>query len=243
MGATHFKDLQLMNSTLTSHSTLAPAGTSGRPEDDEVDIGHYLDILLANKWLIAAITALALVIGVAYALLTRPVYEANLLIQVEDAENTSKSFLGEAGALFDVKAPASAEMEILRSRMVLGGAVEATKLYIDAHPRYVPLIGGWMARHASQLSNPGFLGMGGYVSGTEKIVIDRFEVPPALEPSSYVLTAKGNGEYTLQRKGWSTPLAGKVGTPLKTGTPNGTVLSPAPRLPSGVRRITVTKRS
>ncbi|RYF35159.1 MAG: polysaccharide biosynthesis tyrosine autokinase [Comamonadaceae bacterium] len=212
-----------MNSTLTSHSTLAPAGTSGRSEDDEVDIGHYLDILLSNKWLIAAITALALVIGVAYALLTRPVYEANLLIQVEDAEGNSKSFLGEANALFEVKAPASAEMEILRSRMVLGGAVEATKLYIDAHPRYVPIIGGWMARHASQLSNPGFLGFGGYVSGTEKILIDRFEVPPALEPSTFTLTAKGEGEYTLERKGWSTPLVGKVGTPLKTNTPNGPI--------------------
>lgn len=212
-----------MNSTLPSHSTLAPGSTSGRPDDDEVDIGHYLDILLTHKWLVAAITALALVIGVAYALLTRPVYEANLLIQIEDGESTSKSFLGEAGALFDVKAPATAEMEILRSRMVLGNAVESTKLYIDAYPRFVPLIGGWMARRATQLSNPGFLGFGGYVSGTEKVVIDHFEVPPAQEPSTYMLTAKTGGEYTLERKGWTTPLVGKVGVPLKSATPNGAI--------------------
>ncbi len=49
-----------MNSTLTSHSTLTPSTASGRADDDDVDLGHYLDILVANKWLVAAITALVL---------------------------------------------------------------------------------------------------------------------------------------------------------------------------------------
>ena len=32
----------------------------------------------------------------------------------------------------------TAEMEILRSRMVIGQAVDATLLYVDAAPRYLP---------------------------------------------------------------------------------------------------------
>ncbi|CAN5901686.1 polysaccharide biosynthesis tyrosine autokinase [soil metagenome] len=213
-----------MNSSLTSHSTLTPTSNSGRADDDDVDLGHYLDILVANKWLVAAITAIVLAIGVAYALLSQPIYESNLLIQVEEENNNAnKSFLGEANAQFDVKTPASAEIEILRSRMIVGQAVEATKTYIDAYPRYVPLIGGWLSRHASQLSNPGFLGFGGYVSGTEKITVSRFEVPPALEPSEYILTAKGDGAYTLEHKGWSEVLTGKVGTMLKADTPQGPI--------------------
>ena len=139
-----------MNSTLTPHSTPTPASNSGRGDDDNIDLGHYLDILVANKWLVAAITALVLAIGVAYALLSQPIYESNLLIQVEEENNNAnKSFLGEANAQFDVKTPASAEIEILRSRMIVGQAVESTKLYVDAYPRYVPLIGGWLSRHAS----------------------------------------------------------------------------------------------
>ena len=58
----------------------------------------------------------------------RPVYESNLLIQVEDMRMAaSKGILAEAGGLFDVKTPASAEMEIIRSRMIIGQAVEATE--------------------------------------------------------------------------------------------------------------------
>jgi len=69
-----------MNSSLTPQQTSASPG----PAEDDVDLGHYLDILLANKWLIAAVTALILLIGIAYAAMARPVYEANMLIQIED---------------------------------------------------------------------------------------------------------------------------------------------------------------
>lgn len=191
---------------------------------DELDVAKYLDILVANKWLIAAITLLVLGAGVAYALLSRPVYESNILIQVEDPVGTpSKSLLAEAGSLFDVKMAAASEMEIIRSRMIVGGAVEATKLYIDAHPKYVPLVGGWLARRATALSNPGFLGMGGYVSGTERIMVSQFDVPPQLEPSSYTVKALGDGQYQLMSEGWKTPLTGTVGKVLQADTPRGPI--------------------
>ena len=107
----------------------------------------------------------------------RPVYEGEPLIQVEDTDGGGKGILSEAGGLVDVKTPASGEIEIIRSRMIAGQAVEATKLYIAASPRYVPYIGGWLARRATGLSDPGFLGFDGYVSGTERIVVSKFDVP------------------------------------------------------------------
>ncbi len=208
-------------------STLAPSSTFGSaqpPADDVLDIGHYLDILGANKFLIAAITAIALGIGMCVALFTKPVYEANLLVQVEDAENNAnKSFLGEAASMFDVKTATSAEMEIIRSRAVIGRAVEATGQAIGAEPRYLPVIGGWLSRRAQGLSNPGLLGFGGYVSGNEKIAVSRFVVPAPVEGYDFVVTAKGEGAYELYYHDWNESIAGKVGVPLVANTPSGRV--------------------
>lgn len=208
-------------------STVAPSSSFGSgfktgADGEDVELGHYLDVLVANRWLIAAVTFVALAIGVAYAYLTRPVYEANLLVQVEDSEaGASKSFLGEASALFDVKTQASAEMEIMRSRMIIGNAVDATKLYISAYPRYVPLIGGWMSRRATKLSDPGFLGFAGYTSGTEKITVSRFDVPPSLENMPFILTVQENGRYALSYQGLAESLEGTVGRPLQATLPSG----------------------
>lgn len=208
-----------MNPSLNSPATQA---SPTPPDPDDIDLGHYLDVLLANKWLIAVITALVLAGGVAYAIMARPVYEANLLIQIEDiADGGSKGVLAEAGALFDVKTPASGEMEIIRSRMIIGQAVEATKLYIDASPRYVPYIGGWLARRADSLSDPGFLGFEGYVSGTERIVVPHFNVPAAMEGSQFRITAKSGGQYSVEHPALPSALTGTVGTMLRAQIHDG----------------------
>ncbi len=206
-------------------STRVTAGNSGFPapqsNEEEFDFGRYLGILADNKWLIAGITALALLIGLAYALLQKPIYEANILVQVVEPEATTKSYLGDAGALFDVKTPASAEIEILRSRKIVGRAVDDMGLDIDAQPRYIPVIGRWLARHSKGLSEPGVMGMGGFVSGTESIDVTSFEVPRSLEAQPFQLTAREGGRYQVTRSDWSAPVNGTVGTLLRANTPAG----------------------
>ncbi|RZI66140.1 polysaccharide biosynthesis tyrosine autokinase [Variovorax guangxiensis] len=211
---------------MTSTFSQTPTATSNASEDGgEVDFGRYIDVLRSHKWLILAITLVVLAIGVAYALLARPTFEAAVVIQVEDGgDSNSKGPLGEAAGLFDIRTPTTAEMEIIRSRMVVAPAVEATKLYITNHPRYVPLIGGWLARHSSGLSDPGFLGFDGYVSGTERIVTSQFDVPAGLEGSEFRVTAKGGGQYTLEHPQLAAPLSGTVGTLLKAEAPGGSIV-------------------
>jgi len=157
--------------------------------------------------------------------LARPIFESAVVIQVEDGgDGSSKGPIGEAAGLFDIRTPTTAEMEIIRSRMVVAPAVEATKLYITNHPRYVPLIGGWLARHSNGLSDPGFLGFEGYVSGTERIVTSQFDVPSGLEGSEFRVTAKGGGQYTVEHPQLASPLSGTVGTLLKAEAPGGSIL-------------------
>lgn len=207
--------------SLQTPMTLSPPPVPD--DDDEIDLLEYWDIIVDNRWLIAAVTAIAIGIGAAYALFARPLYETNLLIQVEDSQSSAKSFLGEAASLFDVKTPAAAEIEILRSRMVVGRAVDSTLLYISASPRYLPIVGGWLARRAKGLSDPGFLGFGGYVTGTEKIGVTAFDVPQPLEGTQFRLTAQGNGRYVLSHPKLTEDLAGSVGVPLTRSTPLGTI--------------------
>lgn len=192
---------------------------------DSADVGGSLvewwHILVDGRWTVGIITGMVLALGTAYALLSSPIYEANLLLQVEDSSGSAKSLLGDAGSLFDVKTPATAEIEILRSRMVIGEAVDQTKLYIEAHPRYLPLIGAWMARHASGLSNPGFFGFGSWVHGTERIEVEKFDLPEDVGSSSFVLTALGGGRYSLSNSDFDSEIHGSVGQTLFAHTRKG----------------------
>ncbi|HEY2255295.1 MAG TPA: polysaccharide biosynthesis tyrosine autokinase, partial [Variovorax sp.] len=106
---------------------------------------------------------------------------------------------------------------------IAGKAVDAVKLYISAVPRYVPYVGGWMARRATGLSDPGFLGFGGYVSGTEKIQVSEFNVPSEMEGSIFTVTAKGGGQYALSSPLLAEPLTGTVGTRMQAQTSEGPI--------------------
>lgn len=212
-----------MNAPHTIQQLAAPQPVhhGSPPDDDEVNLLEYWDIIVDNRWLVAAVTALALVAGAAYAFLAKPVYETNLLIQVEDSANSAQGLLGQAASLFEVKTAAAAEIEILRSRMVIGEAVDQTRLFIDAKPRYLPLVGEWLSRRAEELSTPGLLGLGGWVRGTEAILVEAFNVPAALEGKNFVLTSGEGGAFTIQSDEFAQAIAGRVGSPLFATTPFG----------------------
>jgi len=186
---------------------------------------EYLDILIDSRWLIASIAALALLVGVGYALFGPRMYEANILIQVEDPDRSGGNFPGDAngGGGISVKTPTAGETEILRSRMVLGQAMENTRLYISAKPRYIPVVGEFIARHSSQLSSPGVLGYGNFVSGTERIAVAQMDVPSAFEGKKFTLIAGSEGNYTLTNPDLETPLKGTAGVPLEASVPGGTL--------------------
>ncbi|MBS0342297.1 MAG: tyrosine protein kinase, partial [Proteobacteria bacterium] len=189
--------------------------------EGDIDLTRYVEALIANRWLIVAITALVTVLGVVYAMLQRPIYATNMVVQVEESEGAARSTLGEAGNLFELKTPAAAEMEIIRSRNVIGAAVDAARLHIDATPRYAPYVGGWLARRATELSEPGFLGMPGYVTGTEQISVSRFDLPPRMDSAQFTVVAQGDGRYSLKGGKLTGPVQGQVGTPLAFDTSEG----------------------
>jgi len=213
-----------MSSTFNTPSTVVPVTLQpvDSPSDEPLHVGQLLDVFVSNRGLIVGIVLASLLAGLAVVTFSKKTYETNILVQVEDSESSSatKSFLGEASALFDVKTPTSAEVEIIRSRAILGKAVDATRLDLVAEPRLVPLVGNWLAERATGLSQPGIFGLGGYVSGKESISVARFDVPPALEGEPFVLTAGEDGAYALRAEGID-EVIGRVGQPLTVSTPDG----------------------
>jgi len=192
-----------------------PQPTLLAPQDDEdsINLLELLDVVLDQRWLIAAVTAVVLALGGGYAFLATPIFEANSLIQVEDSKGGASSLLGDVGSMFDIKSPATAEIEILRSRLVVGQAVRNLQLDLSVTPKYVPVVGRWLASRASQPSAPGWLGMSGYVSGTEALQVGYFRVPQALEGERFTVALTAQG-YTLYAPDGDALGSAQVGQPL-----------------------------
>ncbi len=214
----------VMQSNLMMHQPIIqPAPAMGQYEE-EVELSTYLDILSDNRWLIAKIAAVVIVLGCLYAIFTKPIYEATMLIHVEeDKPNTSKNILGDISSLFDVKAAAISEMELINSRLVISRAVDNLGLYIDARPKYFPVIGSAIASRNSHLSNPGLFGHGGYVWGAEHINVSIFYVPEILQNKDLIVTAEGNSRYSVTYPEQNLELHGTVGTLLNADTKSGKI--------------------
>ena len=132
-----------------SDNKKAPVNYLPSQDDDEIDLGELLATLVDSKWLIAFITVVVLIIGTAKALIDKPVYKADAMLQVEE-NSPSLGALEPVAALMDSKVPVMAEIELIKSRMILGAAVKNLNLEIIAKPKYFPVIGEAIARRFQQ---------------------------------------------------------------------------------------------
>lgn len=195
-----------------------------RLEENEAELSTYIDVLWEHRWLIVAITLLVTLAGAMYAYIATPVYQANLLIHVEEeGQSKSQNIVGDLQSMFDVKTSALAEMELLQSRLVVSRAIDNLRLYINAGPMHYPVIGSWIAKHNKELSNPGLFGLGGYTWGAEKINVAVFNVPDSLQNREFVVTALGNGEFSMTQDEAGLDLKARVGETTIFELPKGSI--------------------
>lgn len=118
-----------------------------RQVDDEIDLGKLFGIILDAKWLILCTVVLFSIVGVGVAILSTPIYKADALIQIESKSSGGISaMVGDMGELFSAESSATTEIEIIKSRMILGGTVDKFNLTTVASPNYMPIIGKGLAR-------------------------------------------------------------------------------------------------
>lgn len=171
-----------------------------QPDDDEIDLMRLVGQLIEQKWLIIAITSLFAVAGIAYALLATPIYRADTLLQVEK-KSSGMPGLGEMGELFGGESEAATEIEIIKSRMIIGSVVDQLNLTTVATPNYMPFIGGFLARRSEK---------------QDQLVIESFTVPNSYIGKGLALKFEGN-KFTLQNSNEETVLQGQVGSKVTSG--------------------------
>jgi tyrosine-protein kinase Etk/Wzc len=195
-------------------SPTPPQQAAGREDDDSINLLNLLDVIIDQRLLIACVTAVVVLFGGFFIFMAAPIFEANSLIQIEDTKAGGLGgVLAGIDTAFDTKAPASAEIEILRSRLVIGQAVSNLQLSLSVSPKYLPIVGKWLSRRATEPSTPGFMGLDGYVHGNESLTVAALQIPKTLEGQrfSVVLTTSG---YELRAPDGNSLGQGLLGKPL-----------------------------
>ncbi|WP_425054902.1 polysaccharide biosynthesis tyrosine autokinase [Pseudomonas abyssi] len=189
--------------------------TAQQHDSDEIDLLALLGALIDGKWIIAGFTVCFAVIGVAYALLATPIYQANALIQIEEKSGNTLSGLGELSDMLGSTPEAVTEIELLKSRAVIGQAVDNLKLDIIVEPHYFPIIGRWMARRYEPETKDGIasplLGFDSFAWGGENVDIFQLDVPSSYLSNPLELVAGANNTYTLYNDDGEILLQGAVG--------------------------------
>ncbi|MCE2858348.1 MAG: polysaccharide biosynthesis tyrosine autokinase [Oxalobacteraceae bacterium] len=196
-------------------------------EDKEADLMTYVQMIIDQRWLILFITMIISLAGALYAMLARPVYEASLMVHVEEkGQREPKNILGEAGSIIDYKTAAAAEVELLRSRRVIAHAIDNLRLYIDARPIRFPVIGGWLAQHDLPLQDwlPALQSSAGYAWGNERIKVGEFTVPVLLENRSFIVQAADGGRYHVTEKESGIAFSGKTNETARVNTRFGPIV-------------------
>lgn len=122
-----------------------------RDHDDEIDLRELLGTLIGARWVIAGFTGAALALGVLYTQIATPIFQVNALIQVEENSGSGMGAVAnDLGGLFEGKAQITTEIELIRSRMVLGKTVDDLNLDLVVQTKSFPVIGRlWADKTAS----------------------------------------------------------------------------------------------
>jgi tyrosine-protein kinase Etk/Wzc len=163
--------------------------------DEEINLGDLISVLIENRWLIIAVTLVAMLVGGYKAFTAVPVFRADGLLQVE--EKTSGLANLDVTSMLQDYTPVNAEMEILGSRSVLGNVVDNLKLDISAYPEQ-SVLGAALARRKPANERP-------------MIKVDSLDLPDSMRGSWLKLLPTGTDSYALYNQADELLLRGKVG--------------------------------
>lgn len=184
----------------------------GRQRDDDPGLRDLAWCVVRERRLVLAAIATALSIGAAYQALAEPVYRSDVLLQVEETRTGPRQ--DDLSFLSAEEPPAAVEVELLRSRSLLGAVVEELGLDVEARPRTFPLVGrAFVRRHRGPWLAAPLLGLSRYAWGGERIRVSRLTVSDDLVDVPLLLTATGPDRFRLDARGVYLA-SGRVGEPV-----------------------------
>lgn len=182
---------------------------NSKPDSNELLYG-LLDLVFDNKILIVAVLTLSLLVGFVYVSFSIPIYRTDALLQVEERKSRN-SALEELSAMFSGEVPAVTEIEIIRSRTVLGEAVDKLNMNIQVFPNHFPIVGELVKRN-NEMTSPrlrkSLFGLNKYAWGGEEITIDYLELPKKYIGQMLILEVLDSEKYRLSDAGGNVLLEG-----------------------------------
>ena len=157
-----------------------------------VNLFEFLGILWRRRVIVLLFMLATSLFGVCYAMWVRPQFTSDVLLQVNVKGSSSKATkaMGEMGAVIDLASPADAEIELIKSRMVLSYVVTAEHLQYKVVP-----IGFW-----NRLTHR-----------EGRMDVDSLRIPQRVRAEKWIAVAKDEGRYFLVAPDGKAILDGEVG--------------------------------
>ena len=179
-------------------------GVSSLP-NGSINLFDFLGILWQRRYVVLLFIVGMSFFGLGYSLWVRPQFTSDALLQVNVKGSSSKATkaMGEMGAVIDLASPADAEIELIKSRMVLSYVVAAEHLHLKAVP-----VGFWNR-----------------ITHREgRLDIDSLEIPKKMRAKKWIAVAKENRKYSLLDPSGKVILDGVVGRVHKAKYANDSVV-------------------
>jgi len=173
-------------------------------EEDEVDIAELFEIIIDGKIIILLIVLFSTLLSGIYAFGSSPIFESDTLLQIE-SKKSGVPGIEELTGLGGDEASITTEIEVVKSRKILGEVITDLQQDILTEPKRIPFIGNIFKQFYSpddvkQLpllwtKFDDFAKK--YAWGNEFVKIDRFDVPEKFLDESFNLIVQSEDSFEI----------------------------------------------
>lgn len=162
--------------------------------EDTIDLKELFFSLIAQWKMITLCVLLSIVCALLYLRTTPDTYAVDALVQVEDSKGASAALLGDLSSMIEQKSPAQAEIEILKSRLVLGSVIDHLNLNIRVSGTEDSFWNRLIAKHEydSEYSSQSVL----FKDNQKSFDIRQFHIPQYFQDKNLILKF-AQGKYSL----------------------------------------------
>ena len=153
--------------------------------EDTIDLKELFFSLIAQWKMITLCILLSIVCALLYLRTTPDTYAVDALVQVEDSKGASAALLGDLSSMIEQKSPAQAEIEILKSRLVLGSVIDHLNLNIRVSGTEDSFWNRLIAKHEydSEYSSQSVL----FKDNQKSFDIRQFDIPQYFQDKNLIL--------------------------------------------------------
>lgn len=162
--------------------------------EDTIDLKELFFSLIAQWKMITLCVLLSIVCALLYLRTTPDTYAVDALVQVEDSKGASAALLGDLSSMIEQKSPAQAEIEILKSRLVLSSVIDHLNLNIRVSGTEDSFWNRLIAKHEydSEYSSQSVL----FKDNKKSFDIRQFDIPQYFQNKNLILKF-AQGKYSL----------------------------------------------